>query len=95
MEKEETIVIFEELIEALYQTTDFCDEHIIEIKNKIVELEKFIPESKFSRELIILLNTCNIAKGDRKEHLKIAIISDLENELRKIKESIQEDKFEK
>lgn len=95
MDKKEAVEILNKLIKTLYETSEFCSEHEKEIENSINKINNLIPNNRFTREILILLKSCNIAKEERKELLKIAIISDLENEVRKLEEIIKEEEFNK
>jgi len=93
MNKKEAIEILNKLVKTLYETEEFCLEHEKDAEKYINEVNKLIPDNRFTREVLLLLKTCSIAKGERREHLKIAIISDIENEIRKLKENIKEEEF--
>jgi len=87
MNKTKVINILEELITKLYSNNEISSEDITEIKQNIVRIDELIKNNKFSREITLMLNTLSLVKNERKENMKIAIISNLEQELRKLKES--------
>ncbi len=85
MEKEKLITTFEELIEDLYKSEEITNNQFDEIENGLNEMLSYLGENKFYREILILVKTAKEANGERLNHLKIAIISDLEKEVIKLK----------
>ncbi len=83
--KVQSIEILKDLILTLYDSVNINND----LYNKIIEgieyTNNLISNDRFKREIIILLNTYKISSEDRKENIKIAIISDLEKELSRIK----------
>ena len=85
MEKAELIKVLSELIDNLYKKEEITTNDFEEIETDLNEISNYLEENKFYREILLLIKIARIAKGERQEHLKIAIISDLEKELRKLK----------
>jgi hypothetical protein len=85
MKKQKLLELFSKLIERLY-SEKISDDLLDEILEDINECKKHIGEDKFFRELGLLINTAKKSKEERRENLRIAIISDLEKEFQRLKE---------
>lgn len=93
MEKQELIELFEKLINKIYNNKHLTKELLNETELDVKKLNGLIEDNKFTREITLLIKTARLCKEENRcDNLKLAILTDLEQEVRKLKESIEEEK---
>lgn len=85
MEKEKLINILTSSVNNLYNCKDPCLEDLDIIEKNLKEILEHLSQDRIYREILLLIQTIKLAQDDKKEHLKIALIVDLEKEIKRLK----------
>lgn len=85
MEKEKLIDILTSSVNNLYDCKDPCLKDLNIIEKNLNEILEHISQDRIYRETLLLIQTIKLTQDDKKEHLRMALIVDLEKEIKRLK----------